>query len=234
VSKKSCYKCGAKDKRLYSTFGKYICLECLQKRRTGRKGHSGMIYDPLVREEDYYSAVLKDKPLHLELVKKSNKLFVKWFIEHYPESKGIVGRQLNFLIYRYGRPIGIIGFASPPLNYRKFNFFFGLSGSSSDNAKRFLNNNVFRIVYTERNLGTQVLKLAREKVRKLYEQKYGDALVGLVTFVELPRNGAIYKADNWVYLGVTEGIRVRRRGMNWVHKQYRKGIQKYIFGYRYK
>jgi len=131
-----------------------------------------MIYDENIKEEDYYDKNINKEKIYLKPIKKSNKLFVKWFIEHYPESKGIVGRQINYLIYTYGKPIGIIGFASPPLNYKKFNEYFNLdvSEKSSENAKLFLNNNVFRIVYTEKNLGTQILKLARKQTFELYKK----------------------------------------------------------------
>jgi len=194
-----------------------------------------MIYDSTVKEKDYYDSSLKNVPLFLKEVPKSHKLFAKWFFEHYPNSKGIVGRQLNFLIYRYGRPIGIIGFNSPPVNYRKFYEFFNLDPSlpASENAKKLLNNNVFRIIHSEKNLGTQILKLARNQVRRRYKEKYNDELIGLVTFVEPPRTGAIYKADNWVYLEMTQGIEVKRRGENWIHKQYSKGVKKHIFVYRF-
>jgi len=194
-----------------------------------------MIYKNNIDESEYYINDLKDIELDLIKVKKSNPLYVKWFIEHYPESKGIVGRQLNFLIYSFGKPIGIIGFASPPLNYNIFNkyFDFDINNKSGENAKKILNNNVFRIVYTQKNYGTKILKIARNKVYKLYYEQYNDKLLGLVTFVEPPRTGAIYKADNWIYLGNTKGIEVKRRGDNWTEKQYFKGIQKLIFGYKY-
>lgn len=238
INIKCCYKCGIEESgiKLYSTFGKYICKNCLDKRKTGNKGHSGMIYDDSIKEEDYFDATLQNKKIELKLVKKSHKLFVKWFIEHYPKSKGIVGRQLNFLIYAYGKPIGIIGFASPPLNYLKFNEFFEFDkeAKSSENAKLFLNNNVFRIVHTEQNLATQVLKIARNKVYQLYKEIYKTNLLGLVTFVEPPRTGSLYKADNWIYIGETQGIEVKRRGDNWLEKKYIKGDKKYIYGYKYK
>jgi len=231
----NCYKCNKSDEKLYPTFGKLICKECLDKRKTGIKGHSGMIYKSNTNEKDYYLDEFKDIELKLVKVKKSNCLFVKWFIEHYPESKGIVGRQLNFLIYYYGKPIGIIGFASPPLNYKIFNNYFNLNPNDKrgENAKKFLNNNVFRIVYSKKNLGTKILKMARNIIYKLYFEQYNIKLLGIVTFVEPPRTGAIYKADNWECLGETKGYEVKRRGENWIDKQYSKGGKKLIFGYKY-
>lgn len=236
---KACYKCNKTEEevKLFYTFGKYICKPCKGERRnTNIKGNSGMIYDESTDETLWYDESLKEIKLHLKQVKKSDKLYVKWFIEHYPNSKGIVGRTFNFLIYSYGKPIGIIGFASPPLNYKKFNTFFNLdtANKASENAKLFLNNNVYRIVYSEKNIATQILSIARKQLPRLYKEKYGDDLMGLVTFVEPPRIGALYKADNWSYIGETEGVEVKRRGEDWTDKQYTIGTKKHIYGYKYR
>lgn len=234
---KQCYKCGLDDVKLYSTFGKYICKTCLDARKkVNSNGHSGMIYDETISEENYFDHNLIPYKIYLKNIPKSHKLYVKWFIEHYPKSKGIVGRQLNYLIYSYGKLIGIIGFASPPLNYKKFNDYFNLNtnNKASENAKLFLNNNVFRIVHTDKNLATQILKIARKDVYQRYVDKYGQKLLGLVTFVEPPRTGSLYKADNWQYIGETQGVEVKRRGENWIDKTYTVGCKKYIFGYKYK
>jgi len=222
---KKCYLCGS-TKKVSSTFGKLKCYECIQKSKTGIKGHSGMIYNKSTSIQfDMFSEVLTLMP-----IKKSNDLFVKWYMEHYPNSKGIVGRSLNYLIYINNEPIGIIGGASPPLNYKLFRKYF-----DTDDEKKFINNNVFRIVNNKnkKNLGTQILKLYRNTIKKDYEKKYQDILLGIITFVEPPRTGAIYKADNWENLGFTQGISVSRRGENWYDKKYQQGTKKLIYGYKY-
>jgi hypothetical protein len=208
---------------LYSTFGKYKCRACIESSPLRGRGHSGMIYHPEVSVLDYPS---KDLSLHLEKVPKSHPLYVKWFVEHYPQSKGIVGRQLNYLIYYEGLPIGIIGVSSPPLKFKPFREFF-----QGQSEKGYLNNNVFRIVNkpNDNNIGTKVLKLLRCAVKQDYLEKYGDKLVGLVTFVEPPRTGAVYRADNWVFLGITQGVHVTRRGESWLNKTFSLGQQKLIF-----
>jgi len=219
----TCDKCGRTNVQCYQTFGKLKCKECIQSSPKRGSGHSGMIYHSNVQVTDY---AIASSGLVLVSVPKSHPLFVKWFIEHYPKSKGIVGRQLNYLIYLDGMPIGIIGGASPPLHFKKFEEFFGANVSEM----QYLNNNVFRIgEHTDRNLGTKVLKLFRTRIKVDYIAKYGDTLVGLVTFVEPPRTGAVYRADNWVYLGETHGIHVVRRGSDWLTKTYKKGINKHIF-----
>lgn len=218
-----------REAKLYSTFGRLKCRECIDKAKTGVKGNSGMIYYPDTNPNDYYDIFLSG--LSLSPVKKSHKFYVKWYIEHYPKSKGIVGRQLNYLIYFDNYPIGIIGLSSPPLNYKIFRNYFNV-----DNEKLFLNNNVFRIVNKpdDRNIGTKILKALRTKAPADYKNKYGDNLLGIVTFVEKPRSGAIYKADNWDYLGETQGIEVKRRGDDWFNKQYAVGEKKHIFGIKLK
>lgn len=219
-----CKVCKTTDVKLYSTFGKLKCQKCIDNSRTGRTGHSGMIYD-----KEAVAPTILSKELTLIPCKKSDPYYVKVFIEHYPKSKGIVGRQLNYIIYNNGQAIGIIGFASPPLNYKVFVNYF-----NTENPKLYLNNNVFCIRETEKNLGTKVLKIARNIINKDYLNKYGDKLLGLVTFVELPRTGALYKADNWTYLGLTKGFSARRRGVDWLEKTFEKGAIKHIFGYKYK
>jgi hypothetical protein len=187
-----------------------------------------MIYRP---DTDYTQFKISSQGLKLIKVKKSNPLFVKWYIEHYPKSKGIVGRQLNYLVYYNGWPIGIIGGASPPLNYKIFRDYFNTVQDTS-----YLNNNVYRIVHKpeDRNIGTKILKMFRATLIQDYKSFYKDRLLGLVTFVEPPRTGAIYKADNWDYLGMTKGIEVKRKGKNWLEKVYQKGVSKHIFAIRFK
>ena len=44
-----CHKCKLDSIKTVKSFGKDICLKCLEKRKTGRKGNSGMIYNPKVQ-----------------------------------------------------------------------------------------------------------------------------------------------------------------------------------------
>ena len=222
-----CYKCKIDKDKTVKSFGKDICLPCLKKRKTGKKGHSGMVYDKKVKGNQTNFTT----GLQLIKVKKSHPLFVKWYIEHYPKSKGIVGRQLNYLIYYDSMPVGIISAVSPPLNYRKFREYFNV-----ENDIDFVNNGVFRVVYSpKKNFATQVLKAFRKRIKLDYEKEYGNKLLGIITFVEKPRNGGIYKGDNWYLIGETQGIEVRRRGEDWLSKTYTKtDNKKLIFAYKYK
>lgn len=217
----NCDKCGNYSERLFPSFGKNICNECKNNRPKKLTGNSGMFSSGQM-------LFTFSNNLYLERVPKSNVVFGKMFFEHYPESKGIPGRSFCYVIHNNGSVVGIIGFNSPPSNYRVFREYFGV-----DNDNSFMSNNVFRIVDTEKNLATRVLKIAREKLYKDHIEKWGMPLLGLVTFVEPPRTGALYKADNWDYLGMSKGISMKRDPETW-EKTFKEDVQKLIYGYKYK
>jgi len=217
----SCARCGQYSDRLFPAFGKYICELCKDNRPnkgTGSAGlrNTGQIPMTFVRG------------LHLQLVPKSDGRFGQLFFGHYPRSKGIVGRTICYLIRDGIDVIGIIGASSPPFNYRKFRDFFQV-----DDDNLIMNNNVFRLIVRRKNLGTQILRLFREKLQQHHRAKYKHSLIGIVTFVEPPRTGAVYKADNWDYLGMTEGKRMRRDPDSW-EKIFFTDKPKHIYAYRYK
>jgi|TARA_Y100000296_G_C5084510_1_gene211701 hypothetical protein len=219
---KICETCGNKGK-VIETWGHKYCKECYDKRPKKGGGHSGMVKVKGLKPQQPLALF---EGLELERTTKGNKLFATLYLEHYPQSKGILGRQLNYFIKKDGKVVGVIGVNSPPLNYKKFRAYF-----NTDNEKLFVNNNVFRIVETEKNLGTKVLKLLRNRIKIDYKEKYKDELIGIVTFVEPPRTGAVYKADNWDYLGETLGKKCFRRGDmgKWINKEWGTGTKKLIF-----
>lgn len=225
---KKCGVCGVIGK-VVESWGKNYCNDCFAKKPKKGGGHSGMLKDKDIKDKVQQTSLTQG--LVLQRISKGNKLFSTLYLEHYPGSKGIVGRQLNYVVWNNGIIVGIIGCNSPPLNYKKFREYF-----NTDDEKIFMNNNVFRIIKSAKNQATQVLKLFRKTIVKDYHARYGINLLGLITFVEPPRNGNIYKADNWQCLGMTQGISVTRRGglEAWRNKEYSKGTKKYIFAVKFK
>lgn len=220
ILKGICYRCGKESDKLEPSFGKHICDSCKTTRPNKGKGNAGLFSSG--QEEMSF-----EQGLHLTRVPKSNGLFGQLFFSHYPGSKGIPGRSLCYLAYTGTELIGIIGVNSPPHNYKIFRRYF-----SCNNDNCFVNNNVYRMIVQRKNLGTQVLKLFRKTIKHDYQEKYGEKLLGIVTFVEPPRTGAIYKADNWDYLGLTQGKRMKRDKETW-QKVFSDGIEKHIYGYKY-
>jgi hypothetical protein len=224
---KNCDFCGKLGKTIFS-WGKRYCSDCYAKKPKKGKGHSGMLKSKYIKNKLEQTSL--NAGLRLQPIEKGNKVFSTLYLEHYPASKGIIGRQLNYLIWNNNKIVGIIGCNSPPLNYLKFREYF-----KTDDEKMFMNNNVFRIINSGKNQATQILKLFRKTIINDYKKKYGIVLLGLITFVEPPRTGSIYKADNWDYLGMTKGITITRRGGfdAWQNKGYTKGIKKHIFAIKF-
>lgn len=216
---KVCDRCGEQTKKYYRAFSKCICEKCKDNRPNKGKGNSGMF-------TDNQSIFCFDEQLSLQRCKKSDKSFGRLFFTHYPQSKGIVGRSLCYLVMYKGQIAGIIGCASPPKNYKLFREYFN---TNDDNS--YVNNNVFRLIMNEPNLGTKTLKLFRKRIVIDYKEKFGTDLAGIITFVEPPRTGAMYKADNWNYLGETQGIKVIRREN--FEKQYIEGTKKLIYAKKF-
>jgi len=245
--KGKCCICGA-DKAPYGYWGKYYCKKCFFEKfkidpdeiaEEAGKGHSGMV--PFKTEEELKKALSQTflvpsypRPYLLQ-VPKGNKIFATLYLTHYPQSKGIVGRTINYLIIWKNKVAGIIGANSAPYAVKPVDEFFGITKENRDDMLLcIMNNEVFRLIVHEKNLATMVLKAFRYKLQRDHIKKYGHPLIGLITFVEPPRIGTIYKADNWVYLGMTKGYGTTRRGKRWFDRKWVKKKPKHIFAYKYK
>lgn len=146
--------------------------------------------------------------IELELSKKSDEE-VKYLMSiHYSHPKGFVGRQLIYKIYNDKDFVGIITGGSATLYLPNRNEFFG----DTYYLNGIINNNFFHLIdnHEDKNLGTKVLALWRKKVIIDWQQKYKDKVIGFESLVELPRTGAMYKADNWTLVGQTKGYTCRR------------------------
>lgn len=245
--KGQCCMCGSDAP--YGYWGQYYCKKCYIKKfskdpekiaKKGGKGHSGMV--GFRTEREFQNALSQtflvpyswqEKP-YLMQVPKGNKIFAHLYLTHYPNSKGIVGRSINYLIIWKGKVIGIIGGNSPPYSVKGINDFFAITKENrNDMLIQIMNNDVFRLIVHKPNLGTRVLRAFRLTIQKDHIKKYGHSLVGLITFVEPPRDGTVYKADNWIYIGMTKGYGTIRRGKRWHHGEWVKKQPKYIFGTRF-
>ena len=109
-------------------------------------------------------------------------------------------------------PVGIISGASPVWACKPRDDFFGIN---KDNRVKMLggiiNNVVFRLEVTEKNLASHILSVWRKQIIDDWKKKYGFDIFGFETFVcGNSRTGASYKADNWVFCGYTKGSAKRQ------------------------
>ena len=163
----------------------------------------------------------------LQVTTKEQKRFVKNIIEKnhsYVPTNASVGRRIDWLIYHtendglLAECIGMIGIGSsvypPPKDILRH---LNMSKQEYKVAFNTIANN-WRFCFSKRikNAGTQVLKQLRQKAPAAWQEKYGDNLRCIITFVGAGKNGAVYLADNWKQIGETAGLPAHKSSsMKW-------------------
>lgn len=167
-------------------------------------------------------------PIELLRCKSSCDDYQKIRNRHYVPNHGAVGQQLHYLILMDNDVIGIISAGSAVYSVKCRDEFFGISTNNRCvSLNGIVDNTVFRLERNLPNLGTQILKLWRNRVCVDWERKYGVPVAGFETFVigNDRRKGALYKADNWVFVGETAGsAKAHDKGIE--NKQYRVETEK--------
>ena len=153
--------------------------------------------------------------------KRSCEEYQKIRDRHYIPNHGAIGQQLHYLIYLDNEVVGIISGGASAYSVKCRDDYFGIN---SDNRQVSLNgivdNTVFRLEKNLPNLGTQILKRWRKQVAIDWEKKYGVKVCGFETFIieNEHRKGSMYKADNWDFVGYTQGSsKAHDKGISNVH-----------------
>ena len=226
-------KCSCGKEGKYGVFDKFYCEECYKKRPKGKSNHpssGGLI---ALSDEEMKKELNKEYPwedIYFIKVPKGNKVFATLFLTHYPESKGIVGRSINYLIIYNHKIAGIIGLTNPPYSIGIIDDFFGINKENRTQLnQQIANNHVFRLINNEHNLASRCLRVLRKVVTRDWKEKYGTELKGLLTFVEPPRKGCCYLADNWKYLGMTKGRGCIQRSGRWEKREWVDKAKKHIY-----
>lgn len=119
------------------------------------------------------------------------------------------GAQLRYLIYGDLGVLGAIGFAAAAWKVAARDRWIGWEAACREaHLGRVLNNARFLILpwVQVKNLASKVLALAAARIPGDFAARYGERVVLLETFVEIPRHrGTCYRAANWRYLGETTG-----------------------------
>lgn len=174
-----------------------------------------------------------DKPI-LKICKRTDKAYQDIRNRHYVSNKGTHGQQIHFLIYYKDKIIGIISGASSVYGVKSRDDFFRIPKDTSIKQKYYLpaiiNNTVFRLELHEKNLATKILSKWRKTIAVLWEDLYNIPVIGFETFVVETdtRKGYLYKADNWSYVGETQGSTKEHNGLLTKSKR-RKTEKKLIY-----
>ena len=168
-----------------------------------------------VKEPEVITTLAEKDKVRLELTKTSNPLYIEFRKKHYIPNRGVVGQQLQYLIFYDEKVVGVIGGASAVFKTQKRDQYLGLSEDRDTKTRQLnsiINNNIFKLDYSAPNLATIVLKKWRKQIAKDWETLYGVEVAAFETFVVeerlwngKTRNGACYRADNWKLVGLTKG-----------------------------
>ena len=168
-----------------------------------------------VKDPEVVTTLAEKDKVRLELTKTSNPLYIEFRKKHYIPNRGVVGQQLQYLIFYDEKVVGVIGGASAVFKTQKRDQYLGLSEDRDTKTRQLnsiINNNIFKLDYSAPNLATIVLKKWRKQIAKDWETLYGVEVAAFETFVVeerlwngKTRNGACYRADNWKLVGLTKG-----------------------------
>jgi hypothetical protein len=128
---------------------------------------------------------------------------------HYLGYTPLPGAQLRYLIHCEHGVLGAIGFGAAAWKVAARDRWIGWEAPCRETQLgRVLNNARFLILpwVQVKNLASKVLALAAARIPEDFAARYGERVVLLETFVEIPRHrGTCYRAANWRYLGETTG-----------------------------
>jgi hypothetical protein len=135
-------------------------------------------------------------------------------------------RNLRWLVYETvsGNQIGAIGLSSATIAVAVRDNFIGWNNDTKiRNLCHLANNSRFCLAQPRisiKNAASATLKQLRIEGAKKWKERYGDDLVLLETFVQPEREteynnyklrcGSCYKADNWIFIGETQGNHIRK------------------------
>jgi hypothetical protein len=149
-------------------------------------------------------------------------------------------RNIRWLVYESesGNQIGSIGLSSATIAVRVRDQYIGWDNETKmKHLGQLANNSRFCLVQkriTIKNAASITLKQLRLEGMKRWKEKYEEDLLLLETFVlegrekkydgHKSRSGSCYKADNWIYLGETQGNHIRKSPLKlWAKEKGERG-----------
>lgn len=133
-----------------------------------------------------------------------------------------MGRYLKYFVYLGDELVALIGFADGLYHHNLRDRYLGWDRCELEKGRHLIVNNVRFLILPwvrVKNLGSRILGYAVKVVPLDWERFYGVRPVAFETFVDMERfRGTVYRAANWIPLGITEGK--GRRGLNYFsHKK---------------
>ena len=89
-----------------------------------------------VKEQEVITTLAEKDKVRLELVKTSHPLYVEFRKKHYIPNRGVVGQQLQYLIFYDNKVVGVIGGASAVWQTELRDQYMGLSDDNEIKARQ--------------------------------------------------------------------------------------------------
>ncbi len=147
---------------------------------------------------------------------------------HYLGALVKIGNTLRYVAERDGQWVGLLSVSAPALKCGARDQWVGWSYRHQyDRLNLVANNSRFLILphCHEKNLASQILSRLRRRVQRDWVTHFGYPLLMLETFVDPARfHGTVYRASNWIFVGLTRGYRRTASGYS-----KRTSSRKYVF-----
>lgn len=158
--------------------------------------------------------------LHFELTKdRKREQLWRYLIQtyHYLGYKRVVGRYLKYFVYLGNELVSVIGFADGVYHHHLRDRYLGWDRRKLEEKRHTIVNNVRFLILPwvkVKNLGSKLLGESVKVMTEDWNRLYGYLPIAIETFVDEERfKGTVYKAANWISLGITKGK--GRRGLNY-------------------
>lgn len=173
---------------------------------------------------------VNEYPIKLvECIKPSQNKILKEIIDTYHSYKKFVSmptRRIHFLVYETvsGNLVGAIGISSATIAIACRDKYIGWDNVTRlKNLGKLANNSRCCIIQkntTIQNVGSMTLKRLEIDGGKRWLEKYNEPLIMIETFVQperetdykgnAKRNGSIYRASNYIEIGITSGHSIKK------------------------
>ena len=154
-----------------------------------------------------------EEPLHRQLMT----------VHHYLGYLPKIGQTLWYVASYHEQWVGLLNFSAAAWKCAVRDRWVGWDFHHQydyDRLKLIANNSRFLILpdWHCPNLGSKILSLCHRRLASDWQERFGHRLLLLETFVDSRFHGTVYRAANWLYLGLTRGYSRTRQGYsNTVH-----------------
>jgi hypothetical protein len=161
---------------------------------------------------------LRDSSLQIEAVTVPQEHRYQELMQahHYLGALPKIGNTIRYAAIIDGQWVALLSFSASALKCSARDEWIGWGYRHQyDRLNLVANNSRFLILpgCHHKNLASQILSQCRRRIQQDWQDRFGFPLLLLETFVDPERfHGTIYRASNWLFVGMTKGYRRTSKG----------------------